>query len=146
MDRIGVGRQHRGTRVEGWSRRRSRRVGASSEGIQQGSEARSRGRAAIEARTLAVDVASGSPRASTVLSGSNFLTSSSAMASSRICFANRATASARHVVILRRLVIVAALQTRLSAEKSRCKGPPGKNLELQSELLEVPSWHAMKLW
>ena len=104
---------------------------------------------AIEARTLAVDVARGSPRASTVLSGSNFLTSSSAMASSRICFATRATVSARHVAILRRLV--AALLSRIPAArcrraiKSRCKGL-GKNLELQSELLEVPSWHAMKLW
>ena len=109
------GRQRRGMRVEGTSRRRSREVGASSEGIEQGSEARSRGRAAIEARTLAVDVARGSPRASTVLSGSNFLTSSSAMASSRICFATRATVSARHVAILRRLV--AALLSRIPAAR-----------------------------
>ena len=64
---------------------------------------------AIEARTLAVDVARGSPRASTVLSGSNFLTSSSAMASSRIRFANRATVSARHVAILLRRLVAAKL-------------------------------------
>lgn len=37
MDRIGGGRQRRGMRVEGTSRRRSREVGASSEGIEQGS-------------------------------------------------------------------------------------------------------------
>lgn len=72
---------------------------------------------AIEARTLAVDVARGSPRASTVLSGSNFLTSSSAMASSRICFATRATVSARHVAILRRLV--AAMLSRIPAARRR---------------------------